>query len=314
MEIKEYPEKSWSTSRMNILKECPRSYYYNYYLGHNGWFRDAEPIRKTVYKLKKLTNIYMVKGSALHEQVKIAIEEIKDGKEVAYKTENDMRNAVVNKLKEAVVESMSNLSSGKFNNTCKGMMLQEYYYGGSISKENGDKIKEDIKVCIDNLFICKTFDRLSSLTTVKIIEIDETGFDNCLFIDGVKLYFKVDLIYEEENGEVWVVDWKTGKYSEDDKEQLLMYAYYVTNKYGIDINKIHGRIEYLLSGETYEINYEKGDLIYATNKIKEDIEIINSYLEDVNINKPVEVDRFIEKIDKKECMNCKFKELCIKKI
>ncbi|WP_300902585.1 PD-(D/E)XK nuclease family protein [uncultured Clostridium sp.] len=217
MEMKEYPEKSWSTSRMNILKECPRSYYYNYYLAHNGWFKDAEPIRRKVYKLKKLTNIYMVKGSALHEQAKIAIEEIKDGKEVAYKTENDMRNAVVNKLKEAVVESISNLSSGKFNSTCKGMMLQEYYYGGSISKENGDKIKEDVKVCIDNLFICKTFDRLSSLTTVKIIEIDETGFDNCLFIDGVKLYFKVDLIYEEENGEVWVVDWKTGKYSEDDK-------------------------------------------------------------------------------------------------
>ncbi|WP_300902586.1 hypothetical protein [uncultured Clostridium sp.] len=93
-----------------------------------------------------------------------------------------------------------------------------------------------------------------------------------------------------------------------------MYAYYVANKYGIDIKKIHGRIEYLLSGETYEINYKNTDLMYATNKIKEDIKIINSYLEDVNLNKPAEVDRFLEKVDKAECVNCKFKELCRKKI
>jgi hypothetical protein len=132
----------------------------------------------------------MVKGTALHEQFKIALNEVRKDKAMLLKTEGDITNAVTNKLREAILESRANMKSGKFDNCCKGIMLQEYYYGGCIPGEEAETIKTQIQVCVENFFKTKTFDRLSSLSELEIIENDESGFNNCLYCNDVKLYFR----------------------------------------------------------------------------------------------------------------------------
>lgn len=310
MNITLYPERSWSKSRMSMLEDCERSYYYQYYLSHNGWDNSKPQIVKTAYKLKNLTNIYMLKGIYLHEQFKLAIQEIADNKNVAYKTEDDINNAVINKLNEAVRDTLKNIKTKNFDMKRKGMMLQDYYYGGVIEKEVADSIKEDNKTCIENFFKCKTYDIISTLSNIKILEIDEEVYNNTLLLDDVKLYFKADLIYEDEKGIVWIIDWKTGKYSEADKEQLILYAYYAASKYGLDINKIKGRIEYLLSGENFEMEFDDELLQYAEEKIMEDLHKINIYLENTKENEPKEQEIFLKNDNRCECSYCKFRELC----
>ena len=39
-EVRPYPD-SWSISRQRKLDQCPRAYFYTYYLDWNGWLDDA---------------------------------------------------------------------------------------------------------------------------------------------------------------------------------------------------------------------------------------------------------------------------------
>lgn len=50
-EIRPYPEFSWSISRARLLRQCPRAYFYHYYLKHNGWLRDAPEQARLAYRL-----------------------------------------------------------------------------------------------------------------------------------------------------------------------------------------------------------------------------------------------------------------------
>ena len=48
----------------------------------------------------------------------------------------------------------------------------------------------------------------------------------------------------------------------DDKEQLLVYAWYVMQKYSVHHSKIKGRVEYLLDGYFEEILFKNEDIEY----------------------------------------------------
>lgn len=77
---REYPEWSWSFSRQQLFLSCQRRYYYNYYGSHNGWEFDAEPEAALAYRLKKLTNIYLVLGDAVHRVAQQMVPRVLAGK------------------------------------------------------------------------------------------------------------------------------------------------------------------------------------------------------------------------------------------
>ena len=117
-------------------------------------------------------------------------------------------------------------------------------------------------------------------------------------------------MYKDLDGYYVIVDWKTGKASMDDKEQLLVYAWYVMQKYSVHHSKIKGRVEYLLDGYFEEILFKYEDIEYIKSKVENDLKIINYYLEDINLNKPKEKLVFEKTLKKYKCENCKFRLLC----
>ena len=64
-EIKPYPEFSWSISRQRKLDQCPRGYFYTYYLGWNGWMDDAPTETRVAYRLGKLTSLDALLGQQI---------------------------------------------------------------------------------------------------------------------------------------------------------------------------------------------------------------------------------------------------------
>ena len=66
-EIRAYPDFSWSQSRRSTFRECPRKYYWHYYGSHNGWLDEATAEARQAWRLKKITNLYMVLGTIVHE-------------------------------------------------------------------------------------------------------------------------------------------------------------------------------------------------------------------------------------------------------
>ncbi|AQM58803.1 PD-(D/E)XK nuclease family protein [Clostridium baratii] len=308
--IKEYPEKSWSISRVKTIKSCLREYYYTYYGSHRGWDPEASYEQKYSWRLKKLTNIWLAFGDVIHKAIKNIID---------FKKNNIDKEIDVDALKEFVRTNLNIIvkqSSRKdsilrWNEYPKGNMLLEYYYDGKLEREDILEIKERIEQCVENIFESKTFFDINKGEYLDILEVDEGNFDY-FFHEGVKVFALIDLLYLDNNRNIVIVDWKTGKQNEEDREQLLVYLLYVMEKYNVPVEKVKGRVEYLLQGEHVEYNFTNEDVEHIKNRISLEINVINALLVDENNNIPKDKDTFIMCDEDFKCNKCKYRRLCKK--
>lgn len=58
---------------MKVMENCYREYYYTYYGSHNGWIDNVTDEQKVAWRLKKLTNIWLMFGDKLHDVIKKTI-------------------------------------------------------------------------------------------------------------------------------------------------------------------------------------------------------------------------------------------------
>ncbi|MGG7325216.1 PD-(D/E)XK nuclease family protein [Clostridium baratii] len=308
--IKEYPEKSWSISRIKTIKSCLREYYYTYYGSHRGWDPEASYEQKYSWRLKKLTNIWLAFGDVIHKAIKNIID---------FKKNNIDKEIDVDALKEFVRTNLNIIvkqSSRKdsilrWNEYPKGNMLLEYYYDGKLEREDILEIKERIEQCVENIFESKTFFDINKGEYLDILEVDEGNFDY-FFHEGVKVFALIDLLYLDNDRNIVIVDWKTGKQNEEDREQLLVYLLYVMKKYNVPVEKVKGRVEYLLQGEHVEYSFTNDDVEHIKNRISLEINVINALLVDENNNIPKDKDTFIMCDEDFKCNKCKYRRLCKK--
>ncbi|WP_346967762.1 PD-(D/E)XK nuclease family protein, partial [Clostridium disporicum] len=223
-ERRKYPEKSWSISKMKTLNSCEREYYYTYYGSHNGWVFTSSEEQKISWRLKKLTNLWMCFGEAVHKQIRGIINLCKVDKSKIMNASR-FNEVTLNQLRTIIKESINKYITNEWNEYPRGVMLQEYYYGNKISKSVGEELKEKLIQCSNNFYVSITFEDILK-DEVVILENDEEVFSSFEY-NNLKIYSKLDLLYKVLDGYYVIVDWKTGKDSMDDKEQLLVYAWYV---------------------------------------------------------------------------------------
>lgn len=301
--VKKYPEKSWSISKMKVIEGCYREYYYTYYGSHNGWLKDASLEAKLSWRLKKLSNIWLIFGDKLH----IVISKILKSNSKDIKT-SELVNYMRKTLNNVVFESKEKYESGSWDEYPKGEMLQEYYYNGKLNSKDILEIKRRIEDCSKNFLLCKTYKDLLR-DDCKLLEADEGKFEY-IFIHGIKVFTLIDSLYIDKDGYYVIVDWKTGQPSEYDKEQLLIYSIYVMERYGVSLDKIKGRLEYLLNGEGIEYEFSLEEIEEIKNRVKKDLLVIDNFLQDPINNEP-KSKVFFRKCDNyKKCNSCKYKKLC----
>ena len=127
---REYPEWSWSISRQQTFASCQRRYYYHYYGSHNGWEFSAEHEAALAYRLKKLTNLYMVLGDALHKSAQQIVEGIARGRAVprAEQVEEEIRRQL-----RRVWRSSRDERDLFVRRPNRVDMLREFYYQMAVS-------------------------------------------------------------------------------------------------------------------------------------------------------------------------------------
>jgi CRISPR/Cas system-associated exonuclease Cas4 (RecB family) len=231
-----YPEFSWSLSRHKTFLDCQRKYAYDYYIPHNCRKEDAPTISRDAYRLKKITNLEMLFGNAVHDIIFIVIKHRQYLSTKHVPSEGELVLRLRNILNTAFQDSMNRKSLWKTRPKYY-TMLHEIYYNGSLPAEKVNDIQEILDVCIKQLFSSKTFNDILNKKHMRFIEAERFRYTH---INDVKVTFVTDFVYRDiQEGKWIIVDWKTGKESYEDRNQPALYAMYLQKAFNVkDLNEI----------------------------------------------------------------------------
>lgn len=207
---------AWSESRIKKFRECPRAYWFSYYLSNNGWRPDASERSKLAYRLKKITNLAMWCGSVVHNVIEFAIKsKLSTG---ILTSPSDMKSKAIKMFRDGWKES---ITKEWMNRPSKAVNLAEHYFKTGASNDQAKTIKDKAMKCIDNLHLTAHWDNLMSLQRDDIFPVEQFATFN--LTGGEPVMVKLDAAYKYHDSVV-LVDWKTGKPNDFISEQMMTYA------------------------------------------------------------------------------------------
>ncbi|WP_347862079.1 PD-(D/E)XK nuclease family protein [Salimicrobium sp. PL1-032A] len=301
-----YPELSWSIARHKTLMTCARKYAYHYYTSHNGWLHDIDSLSQQTYRLKKITNLEMHFGSIVHDAIEKAVTHYRKTGEMPQ--EEKMKDFIRRGLNLAYRDSHER--EYMWWRRPKGYtMLHEVYYGNQVPDEKITKIRSRLETVLKNFFASPTFRDMLKRQETDLIESEKFRY---LRIDGVKVFVVMDLLYYHFDTGKWIiVDWKTGKQTDEDRNQLALYALYVKHTFPVEsLDDIVVRNEYLLDGETSEYQLRQEDLDQVQEIFDRSLQEMQRYMEDTEQNAPLPLTAFPMQQDERICASCNYQELC----
>lgn len=306
-EITPYPTFSWSFSRHKTLTNCARKYGYDYYFSHNGWLSyHVEPFHQHVYRLKKLQSMPILFGQIIHNLIEQTLNNYVQTGEVP--TVAELVHRARGHLNTAFIDSTRHIELWR-QKPNKFYMMQEIYYEGQLNPELVKEYKERIVAVFENFLQSATFQEITSRNGS--LRIGEPEQFRSMKLNETQVFVVMDFHFFDERTEKWVIiDWKTGGESEDDRQQLALYAYYIQQKYGVALDQIEVYNEYLLTGQRKKYSFTLFDMDNILHTFQRSVLEMKKYQADILTNEPVDFEDFEKTTDEWKCLRCNFKELC----
>ncbi|MFG6147156.1 PD-(D/E)XK nuclease family protein [Halobacillus sp. B23F22_1] len=307
-EVRNYPEMSWSLSRHKTMLTCLRKYAYDYYASHNGWLHNADSLARQTYRLKKITNLEMHFGSVVHDLIYQIIQRVLKNQEIP--SEESVIDEIRHQLNRSFIESTKKEHLWQ-HRPKHYTMLHEIYYSqtNQLPKGKTDKITDRLHTTVSNFFASRSFSDVLNKSEMRFMESEKFRY---MKVNGVKIFVVMDLLYKDLTQGKWIiVDWKTGKSSEEDRNQLALYALYLQQKHNIDSrDDIVIRNEYLLDGIHIDHQLKEQDLVNVQRLYGISLEQMQSLLINADENIPKPIEQFSMQEDPRICARCNYQELC----
>lgn len=288
---------SWSKSRHEKFEACRRQYFLHYYGSWGGWDRRAPAEVRELYLLKKLSSRYAWSGSAVHDAIRWVLEELRGGRELPLEQ-------VVDRTR-ASMRAQFRESRDKAYRQRKAFGLLEHEYEEPISDAQWRAAWEQVERCLRAFYDSRWLDVARGLSAEQWLPIDQLG---SFLWDETPVYAAPDFAYRQGSGAV-LVDWKTGQPRDGDKEQLLGYALYAKETWGVPEDQIECRVVYLPSLDEVEVSASPEQLAAFTERMRASIEAMIDKLSDREKN-VAEIARFPKTEDESACRFCPFRRPC----
>lgn len=291
-------EFSWSKSRHEKLVECARQYYFHYYGSWGGWERDADPAVRELYVLKKLTSRSAWAGSTVHDAIKRALTVVRDGGAV------DERRLVEGARARMRAEFRE--SREKAYRFRKAFGLREHEYDEEVTDEEWRAAWELVERCLAAFLGSRWLGIARDLPPERWLPIDEMA---SFHWEGTKIFAAPDFAFRTADGGAVLVDWKTGQPREADREQLLGYALFARETWGVPADRARCTLVHLPSLEEIAVHAGEDELESFAGRMRSSIERMRSLLVDpaANVADPA---AFPPTEDERACSRCVFRRPC----
>lgn len=293
---------SWSKSRDETFRECPRRYYYHYYASWGGWNRQGDPKTRQFYILKNLKSRHMWLGEVVHHTIEDALKHYQ-------RTQELKPEFWLQKITDQMRREFRGSRDRKYlEDPKRNVGLYEHEYESNISDERWAEVHDTARRCFTNFANIFFVERVKPVPVAqwKLIETMQE-----FHLDGILVYVKIDFAYEE-GGYFVIVDWKTGKSEDVDNQiQLDCYGLFSREAFKVPTEKIK-TIECnvnLCKNNEYQMIEAKMD--FAKHYIRNSILQMKNSLDDVANNKASE-ENFPFTENEASCRFCFFKKACAK--
>jgi hypothetical protein len=294
-------EFSWSKTRDEIFKTCPRQYWFAYYGFWNGWLKDAPERARQIYVLKNLKNRQAWAGEKIHNSIHRSISNIRRGIKVL--PGEEIISITLDRMRSEFRSSRSK-NYWKKPKTCA---LYEHEYEIEVTDQQWKEMAQNVETCLRNFYASDIYANLKSHGKAGWLEVEEfSSFD----LDSIKINVVIDCAVKEGSG-IIIYDWKTGKVpAEDLSVQLCCYAFYAMEKWHIPPESMEV-VEYnLQANKTNSFTVSMAEVEGIKGHIKGSVKDMQSLLIDPEKNIPFEEDQFSKVEDGGVISRCNFRKVC----
>ncbi len=295
---------SWSPSRERLFGTCLRAYWWRYYAHWDGWSWDAPPLARVAYRLGKMDTLATWAGTIVHDLIEEAIKALRDRN-----TTIDGEALRLEGRKRLRIGWVESRDGAWVHRPKQKLLLHEHYYGSSEDRNRertdwaANRVYTSLKHFVEGPFPSL----LARVPAANYRSIEDLA---SIEIAGATVYVKPDLAFvHPDNGQLWLVDWKTGRPSEKDAFQVATYALFAEQSWGVNPESIVGVLAYLSSGETRELRVDGEALGEAKSRIQGSIERMRSLLVVPEDNEGV-IEDFPPTENVDACTRCSFLQLC----
>ena len=306
--VKPYPEFSWSISRQRKLDQCPRGYFYTYYLGWNGWLEDAPTETRVAYRLGKLTSLDALLGQQIDVRARELEAAARAGAVLPEAGELETRTREA--LRRLWTQSKTGRAAFEARPT-KVTMLRSLYMDLDTQPET-DRLNQKAGPSMQGLLATSHWDRLRACGDAGQVEVpDFASFQH----DGIKIFAAPDLAYVA-GGVLHVIDWKTGRADDTQPVQVLLQMWWALETYpelaqaAADGSlEVRGYLEYVAAGQTQPVEAAPDFREQATETVRAGVAQMRALLADPGRNIPL-VPAAFERRESGLCRMCNFAPVC----
>lgn len=292
-------ELTWSRSRDSMFRTCGRKYWYNYYGSWNGWDRDADERTRRIYLLKKLKSRWMWAGTVVHDTIEEALLGLRAG---CLPPEEQAQEEALRQLRDDYRSGRA----GRWGR--KGTTdLFELYYGEELPDEEWRAVRDKVSACLSAFYASPFPSELAGIPRDAWLSVE--GMESFDF-EGTKVWVVPDVAWRRADGTVCIVDWKTGRWSDEpDPVQLACYALFATLRWEATPDEVL-TIEYNLGlAKGHERRIDEARLVDVQQAMRASIAEMKAALRDPARNVADE-DAFPRTDDVAECVRCPYKSDC----
>lgn len=267
---------SWSFTRHTVWNRCPRQYYFEYIAPYVKTDPVVNP--EKIRYLKNFTSKFVVQGSLIHDIIDQQIQLHCEKKPMD-------RDAAI----AAFVKKVS-LYKG-----IGGETFTEYHNGEKIPNSFFDYIEANGKTCLHTFF-----GKWPDYADRECLR-HET-FDH-FKIGDVGVTVKVDFATKMPGGTLVLTDWKTGRDDDEYETELQMKAYvlWAMQYYRMRPDDIRTELIFLKTGKVRPYSFFWEELVELQAMIPKEFAEMNASYEYAD---------FPARPSQRECMSCKFAEVC----
>ncbi|MBV8164979.1 MAG: PD-(D/E)XK nuclease family protein [Candidatus Eremiobacteraeota bacterium] len=300
-------EFAFSWSRYKIFYQCARKLYWQHYGSWGGWDGDAPAPARLAYRLKQLKTLTMLVGETFHaELAEILRRRPPTPKGVPVdRLKADMERRLLKRLRES-----RNADWERYGDPKHYTILFEDYYQRGIDAAMEAEAKDVLHRSVEGLAAEPFGRRMFTVDPTQFKLIDPANIaDTRVVWNGLTLYASPDLVIADPGGGLHIIDWKTGRPFKPDLAQLAVYGIFVTEKFGVPLERLTAHLIYVSARTREEHNVVEG-VEEAKRGIETYVADIRDRLTDVSANVAGDIDRFPMTQKRTLCRSCNFRELC----